>query len=165
MKKYVIILAVAAIFIFVIINVFYRVRKEANKFSLAFVESDGVSSAISARYFSLFAEKERGNFKNIFTVLSKKRNPVSSMTYDSMYCIIVYQIDLMRRISMGKFIKEEKIADKGKFEEIYIANNHPLFNLEFKTGIVPPVAGIYLSFPDSIKALIKPSHKCSPRLM
>src|SRR5450432_582718 len=100
MKKYLLTTIVAILILFCVAA--YFIKKGIKNFSVAFKESNGISYEISYEYLGLFSKPARRHFSNYLTNLSKIRNPVSSLVYDSLYCVVVYKINLQKEKQPGK---------------------------------------------------------------
>ena len=152
MKKYLLTTIVAILILFCVAA--YFIKKGIKNFSVAFKESNGISYEISYEYLGLFSKPARRHFSNYLTNLSKIRNPVSSLVYDSLYCVVVYKINLQKEKQPGKLITQDKRGNVDHSKSVYAVDKESLFELEVKTGDSSLVKNISVQFPDSVKSLV-----------
>jgi hypothetical protein len=107
-----------------------------------------VSSIISKKYIHKIKVNE--------VLRSKVRNPISLITFDERYSLIIYKINLLENKSVKNLIDVVNNSTDRTTGVTYSVVNNNLFSFQYKAGGVPPAPKIYLTYSgDSLQTTVE----------
>lgn len=122
----------------------------------AFDEDLPPEHSLTTDVLNLISKKYRDKIKVNEVLRSKVRSPISLITLDDRYSLIIYKIDLLENQPINNLLSvTNESTDRSTGVTYGIVDNN-LFSFQYKSGGSPPASKIYLTLSgDSLQTAFK----------
>jgi hypothetical protein len=139
-------------FVIIIALVLTKIPKGIKQNFQAFDEDLPPTYVLTKDDSILIKEHEKGKISVSEIRHSKVRGPVSVLTFDSLYWIYTYKIDLKDDVQLTKIFRQEiRSVDRSVGYTYNIIDNSSYYRFQYKAGSVNSASQIYFTIsPDSL---------------